>query len=70
MRCATPSASQALSKPSAVKQEPRSVSTWVTWKGNFRRRERAAMHWLGRIARRDPDLFVLWRQGVRPEVGV
>ena len=31
---------------------------------------RAAMHWLGRIARRDPDLFVLWRQGVRPEVGV
>jgi RNA-directed DNA polymerase len=36
----------------------------------FRRRERAAMHWLGRIARRDPDLFVLWRQGVRPEVGV
>ena len=22
------------------------------------------------IARRDPDLFVLWRQGVRPEVGV
>jgi hypothetical protein len=25
---------------------------------------------LGRIARRDPDLFVLWRQGVRPEVGV
>jgi len=36
----------------------------------FRRRERAAMHWLGRIARRDPDLFVLWRQGVRPEAGV
>ena len=39
-------------------------------KWRFRRRERAAMHWLGRIARRDPDLFVLWRQGVRPEVGV
>jgi hypothetical protein len=28
------------------------------------------MHWLGRIACRDPDLFVLWRQGVRPEAGV
>src|SRR3954452_21180655 len=36
----------------------------------FRRQERAAMHWLGRIARRDPNLFVLWQQGVRPEAGV
>jgi hypothetical protein len=36
----------------------------------FRRRERAAMHWLGRIACRDPNLFVLWQQGVRPEAGV
>jgi hypothetical protein len=35
----------------------------------FKRRERASMHWLGRIARRDPKLFVLWEQGVRPEVG-
>jgi len=25
------------------------------------------MYWLGRIARRDPKLFVLWEQGVRPE---
>ena len=24
----------------------------------------------GALARRDPDLFVLWRQGVRPEAGV
>ena len=29
---------QAASKPSAVKQEPRSVSTWVTLKGNARHR--------------------------------
>ena len=44
---------------------------WVQRKyTRFRRRERAAMHWLGRVARRDPDLFVLWRQGVRPEAGV
>ena len=35
----------------------------------FNRRERASMHWLGRIARRDPKLFVLWAQGVRPEAG-
>ena len=35
----------------------------------FKRRERASMHWLGRIARRDPKLFVLWEQGVRPEAG-
>ena len=35
----------------------------------FRRRERASMYWLGRIARRDPKLFVLWQLGVRPEAG-
>ena len=35
----------------------------------FRRRERASMHWLGRIARRDRQLFVLWQHGVLPEVG-
>src|SRR4051794_6768806 len=28
-----PRARQSFSKPSAVKQLPRSVSTWVTWKG-------------------------------------
>jgi len=33
----------------------------------FKRRERASMHWLGGIARRDPNLFVLWQLGVRPE---
>ena len=25
------------------------------------------MHWLGRIAQRDRDLFVLWQLGVQPE---
>jgi hypothetical protein len=35
----------------------------------FRRRERASMHWLGRIAQRDPKLFVLWQLGVRPAAG-
>ncbi len=35
----------------------------------LRRRERASMHWLGGIARRDPNLFALWQLGVRPEAG-
>lgn len=44
---------------------------WVQrkYKDRFRRRERAAMHWLGCIARRDPKLMVLWQLGVRPEAG-
>lgn len=32
----------------------------------FRRRERAAAHWLGRIARRDANLFVHWQLGIKP----
>ena len=35
----------------------------------FKRRERASMYWLGRIARRDRKLFVLWQLGVLPEAG-
>jgi hypothetical protein len=35
----------------------------------FRRRESGSMHWLGRIARRNPTLFVLWQLGVKPEAG-
>jgi RNA-directed DNA polymerase len=47
------------------------LGQWVRWKyKRFKRRERASMHWLGRIARRDPKLFVLWEFGVRPEAGV
>ncbi len=34
----------------------------------FRRRERAAAHWLGRIARRDANLFVHWQLGIKPAV--
>lgn len=32
----------------------------------FRRRERAAGHWLGRVARREPGLLALWTLGVKP----
>jgi hypothetical protein len=46
------------------------LAAWARWKyKRFRRRERASMHWVGRIARRDPHLFVLWDLGVRPEAG-
>lgn len=46
------------------------LSAWARRKyTRLRRRERASMHWLGRIAQRDPNLFVLWQLGVRPEAG-
>lgn len=46
------------------------LAGWVRRKfKRFRRRERASMHWLGRVAQRDPNLFVLWRLGVKPEAG-
>jgi RNA-directed DNA polymerase len=31
--------------------------------------QRRATHWLGRIARRQPRLFVHWQMGVRPAAG-
>ena len=46
------------------------LAAWVRRKyTRFRRRERASMHWLGRIARRDPSLFVLWQLGMKPDGG-
>lgn len=43
---------------------------WVCRKyKRFRRRERAATHWLGRIAQRQPNLFALWHLGVLPAAG-
>lgn len=43
---------------------------WVCRKyKRFRRRERAAAHWLGRIAKRDPHVLVLWQLGVTPPAG-
>ena len=44
------------------------LAAWVRRKYmRFRRRKRASMHWLGRIARRDPKLFVPWQIGAKPE---
>jgi len=46
------------------------LAAWVRRKyQRFRRRERASMHWLGRIARRDRTLFAHWALGVLPEAG-
>lgn len=46
------------------------LAAWARRKfTRFRCRERASMHWLGCIARRDPNLFVLWRLGIKPEAG-
>lgn len=46
----------------------RALVRWVQrkYKDRFRVRERAAEHWLGKIAKRDPNLFALWRLGIRP----
>jgi group II intron reverse transcriptase/maturase len=35
----------------------------------FRRKPRQARHWLGRIARRDPQMLALWQLDVRPAAG-
>ena len=46
------------------------LAKWARWKlRRLRRRKYASMRWLGRIAQRDPKLFVLWQLGVRPEAG-
>ena len=46
------------------------LAAWARRKyKRFRRRERASMHWLGRIARRDASMFVHWQLGVKPEAG-
>lgn len=46
------------------------LAAWARRKyRKFRRRERASMYWLGRIARRDRTLFAHWALGVVPEAG-
>ncbi len=45
----------------------RALVAWVRRKyRRLRRHKRAATHWLGRIAQRDPNLFAHWQLGVRP----
>jgi group II intron reverse transcriptase/maturase len=48
----------------------RALVRWVCRKyKRFGRRQRAATHWLGRLALREPNLFYLWHVGVRPAAG-
>lgn len=43
---------------------------WVRRKfKRFAEHQRQAVHWLGRVARREPNLFVLWTHGIRPAAG-
>lgn len=48
----------------------RSLVFWVRRKlKRFARHQRQAYHWLGKVARREPDLFVMWQIGLRPAAG-
>ena len=48
----------------------RALIRWVCRKyKRFRGHVTNAAHWLGRVARRDPHLFVLWQIGIRPATG-
>lgn len=48
----------------------RALIKWACRKyKRFRRHYTNAVHWLDRIARRDPGLLVLWEIGIRPSIG-
>ena len=48
----------------------RSLVYWVRRKfKRFSYHQRQAVHWLGRVAQREPQLFALWSHGVRPAAG-
>ena len=48
----------------------RSLVFWVRRKlKRFVRHQRQAYHWLGKVALREPDLFVMWQIGLRPATG-
>jgi RNA-directed DNA polymerase len=48
----------------------RTLAKWATRKyKKLRRHKRRAMHWLGKIATREPALFAHWKMGVTPAAG-
>jgi RNA-directed DNA polymerase len=48
----------------------RALIRWACRKyKRFRGHVTRAAHWLGRVARRDPNLFILWQMGIRPATG-
>jgi RNA-directed DNA polymerase len=53
-----------------LRELERSLAYWVRRKfKRFARHARSAVHWLGVVARREPNLFVLWQIGLRPATG-
>lgn len=54
----------------AIRYIERVLMKWVCRKfKKFRKRERKAIHWMGRIARREPGLMVHWQIGLIPAIG-
>jgi RNA-directed DNA polymerase len=52
------------------RQLDRSLTRWARRKfKKLREHSRRAAHWLGHIARREPNMFAHWKLGVRPAVG-
>jgi len=53
-----------------MRQLNRALTRWAMRKfKKLRGHQRQATHWLGRIARRESNLFAHWRLGVRPAAG-
>ena len=53
-----------------LRELERSLAYWVRRKfKRFACHARRAVHWLGNVARREPNLFVLWQIGIRPATG-
>jgi RNA-directed DNA polymerase len=53
-----------------LRQLDRALTRWAMRKfKKLRGHQRRATHWLGRIARRESNLFAHWRLGVRPAAG-
>jgi len=53
-----------------LRSQERSLVYWVRRKfKRLRNHQRNAVHWLGRVAQREPDLFALWSHGIRPATG-
>jgi len=54
----------------AIRYVERVLLKWVCRKfKRFRKRERKATYWMGRIARREPRLMVHWQIGLKPAIG-
>jgi len=46
------------------------LAKWARWKfKGLRGHRRKSVHWLGRVAQREPNLFALWQLGIRPATG-